>query len=155
MALYPGKRPGTGQNRKGEPNMKKLDRERIAELLPLVLRKAAVSAFFGIAAAALWDRLVNTAGYYDTVEFMSAVLCIFFLCKIWLDFLRLDGVGLPRLSGIRKLIRKVSGGMGDHLNDDLDPYDGVSLAEQDLCSITASLLCAVVFGIVFLFALLF
>ena len=121
---------------------------------PELIRPIIYKAFTMLAVAAvlalLWDRLVNTAGFYSARTHVLPIFGVFFLILAWFCFLRLDGVRLPSLRKNQKKNRKQTGSMMDAVGTEPENDEELSRGERDFCSLAAALLSGIfclVFGL--------
>ena len=114
---------------------------------PELIRPIIYKTFTMLVAAAtlalLWDRLVNTAGYYSVRTHVLPIFGVLFLILAWFYFLRLDGVRLLRLPKSRKKDRKQTGNMMDAIGTEPENDEELSREERDFCSLAAALLSGV------------
>ncbi len=83
---------------------------------------------------------------------IAGFLAVVFALCAYLVYLRMDGLGIPRLKYIRP--KKKSdparhfSSMSDHTDDDPGPaFDELELDERDFCSLVSILICLAVFTV--------
>ena len=93
--------------------------------------------------ALLWDRFVNTAGYFTVRSHVFPVFGVIFLVVAWFDFLRMDQLAQPNFYGRRKKKQPPVTSMMDAIRTDPENDENLQSDERAFCSCAAALLCGV------------
>ena len=87
---------------------------------------------------------------YRGIEKNGCALTVLFALFAYLVYLRMDGLGIPRVKHLRSKRSKDPmrnfGSMTDHVDDEPQvTFDDLETEEKDLCSLLANLICLIVF----------
>lgn len=113
------------------------------QMLRPILRRAFVMLVIAVVLALLWDRFVNTAGYFAVRSHVFPVFGVAFLLGAWLCFLRMDRLARTDFRGHRKQKQPPAAGMMDAIRTDPENDEDLQPDERAFCSCGAALLCGV------------
>ena len=124
--------------------MKKLSKYLKAYLIRPIVQRVFVYLIVTALAVGLWDRFVNTAGFFNARTRVTPFIGMVFVAVAWFRFMRMDAARTRGRRRLRKIPKKTRGGMLDHV--DTDPETDVELEEdeRDVCVLVSALFCAVV-----------
>lgn len=96
----------------------------------------------------VWNRWLNRQRLHS-MSYIFSILGVIFLALAWIDYLRLDGVRIPRLGSWRlqrKLDKKeqTAGSfkdISDYIDEEVVTFAELSTEERDLCCLLANLIC--------------
>lgn len=121
-----------------------------------MLYQCATKISIAVVLALLWDRFINREGYFNVVRDAFLVVGIFFFLLAWIQYLRMDGVKVTRTSGEskRKKKRHVTKDIVDYADEKIISFSELDEEEQLVCRLVGDVLCAFLFLIPALIALL-
>lgn len=108
----------------------------------------------------LWNRYVNTAGQLSLKRDGCFVVGVLFLAFAWFSYLKLDGVSFHHLFEKRenqkkKPVRRGTSDLVDFADEHIVSFSELSDQEQVVCTLTANLVCALIFLVVSILAGIF
>ncbi len=116
-------------------------------MLRPTVRRAIPRFLIALTVALLWNRTVNSRGLLS-LGFALTILGVVFLGLAWVDYLRLDGVKIPRLTldpaGANKRVPRAFSDMTDFLDEKTTAAEGLSDDERDASSLFANVICGAI-----------
>lgn len=98
----------------------------------------------------LWNQYLQPLTPHLNLAVMFPVVGIVFILCAFLIYLRMDGLDIPRMQPLKKPKRdpyRAYGDMEDYLDTPPVMFEDLTKEEQDVCSLLANVICAVLFFI--------
>lgn len=98
--------------------------------------------------ALLWDRFINVDGVFFVVRDAFLVAGIFFLMLAWFQYLRLDGLKVSKASSEdkkKKRKRHITKDIVDFADEKIISFAELEDEERIVCRLTGDMLCALLF----------
>lgn len=112
---------------------------------PLIY-KTFTRCVLALLAILLWNHFLQPRTPHITLSWAFTIAAfLFFLCA-YLIRLRMDGLRIPRMKPLTPSKRdpyRAYGDMADYLDEPAVSFEELDKEEQDVCSLTANLLCGV------------
>ena len=99
----------------------------------------------------LWNHFLQPLTPHLTLSTVFPISGVMFLLCAYLVYLRMDGLSIPRMKPLKKPKKdpfRAYGDMVDYLDTPPVEFDDLTRDEQDVCSLLANAVCAVLFFIV-------
>ena len=121
-----------------------------------MLYQCATKISIALVLSLLWNRFINREGYFNVVRDAFLVVGIFFLLLAWIQYLRMDGVRVTRVSdeSKKKKKRHVTKDIVDYADEKIISFGELDDDEQLVCRLVGDVLCGLLFLIPALIALL-
>lgn len=114
-----------------------------------IISKTLTHFISALTIALLWDRFVNKAGLLSIKTHAYTSLGIFFIALAWLNYLRLDGIKLPRLqlvkSDKKKQPTRSYSDIADYVDQEVVSFAELDEDERDICCLCANIICSILF----------
>ena len=124
--------------------MKKLSKYRKPHRIRPIVQRVFVSLVVTASVVGLWDRFVNTGGFFNARARVTPFIGMVFVAVAWFRFVRMDAARTHGRRTTRKRPKQTRGGMLDHVDTDPETDAELEENERDLCVLAAALFCAVV-----------
>lgn len=106
---------------------------------------------FGVAlvVSLLWNEFANPSNL-PVSSYAFLFMTVFFAVLAWLNFLRMDGLNMPRLKMdfLKKLKKKPMrnyADMSDYVDEEVVTFDDLEDEEKDICRLTVNAILSIVF----------
>lgn len=134
--------------------MKKLFDRCSAEMIRPAIYRSVLRGSIALAAALLWDRYVNIAGFLSMRRDAFLVVGAFFLVLAWFAYLKLDGVQMLKgreKQKKRKPLRHSYGDLVDFADEHIVSFDELDEDQQTICSLLSDLFLGILFLVLHFF----
>ncbi|NLW16425.1 MAG: hypothetical protein GX033_02030 [Firmicutes bacterium] len=120
-------------------------------LKPYLIRPTVYKTFSyfltALAFALFWHRFVNRAHLY-AISHAFTIIGVCFFAMAWFNYLRLDGVRLPRWKW--PVLRRKPlpfADMADYMDEEVISFEELAEEERNRCCLAASIFCGIIFFI--------
>ena len=118
-------------------------------MLRPVIYMTSTRFLLALALVMLWDRISGTRSAVDVKSFGFLFASAFFFLLMWISYLRMDGLHMPKLFmkrvNIRKKPTRSYGDMIDYVDEEPISFDDLEDDEKDFCCLASDLICCIAF----------
>lgn len=124
-------------------------------MLRPIIYMASTRFLLALALVLLWDRIIGARSAVNVRSFGFVFAAAFFFLLMWIAYLRMDGLHMPKLFmkrvNIKRKPTRTYGDMIDYVDEEPVSFDDLDDDEKDFCCLISDLICCAAFvGLSFL-----